>query len=211
MLGLQRCFFLFWYAMRILLIIAWLFVGLGAVIYHYGPGQEKLEMDRIDSVLELARSNVSLENYKEAIPLFDQVMGELPIEKQDLAYRVQLEKAKAQMQSAKLPEARVSLETLLTELRGSENPNQQLISETQNSLANAQYYRTWLMRLEGLPEEAWKPEIESARQHFTQINEQSVAAGDMEAATKAAEDLESAVRLARMDLQDLQGLPLPNQ
>jgi hypothetical protein len=30
-------------------------------------------------------------------------------------------------------------------------------------------------------------------------------------ATKHEEDLESAVRLARMDLKDLQGLPLPSQ
>lgn len=197
--------------MRILLIIAWLFVGLGAVIYHYGPGQDKLEMDRIDSVLEQARSNVSLEKYADAIPLFDKVMGELPIEKQELAYRVQLEKAKAQMLSAKLPEARRSLETLLTEIRESENPNETLIVETQNALANAQYYRTWLMRREGLSEEVWGPEIESARQHYTQIHEKSLAAGDQESAGKAAEDLESAVRLARMDLDDLQGLPLPNQ
>jgi hypothetical protein len=197
--------------MRILLIIAWLFVGLGAVIYHYGPGQEKLEMDRIDSVLEQARSNVSLEKWSDAIPLFDKVMSELPIEKQELAYRVQLEKAKAQMLSAKLPEARRSLETLLTEIRDSENPNENLIVETQNALANAQYYRTWLMRREGLSEEVWGPEIESARQHYTQIHEKSLAAGDADLAKKAAEDLESAVRLARMDLDDLQGLPLPNQ
>lgn len=197
--------------MRILLIIAWLFVGLGAVIYHYGPGQEKLELDRIDSVLDQARTNVSLEEYADAIPLFDKVMGQLPIEQQELAYRIQLEKAKAQMLSAKLPEARVSLENLLIEIRGSENPSEELIADTQTSLANSQYYRTWLMRREGLSEEVWGPEIESARQHYTQLHKKSLASGDVESSRKAAEDLESAIRLARMDLDDLQGLPLPNQ
>ena len=67
------------------------------------------------------------------------------------------------------------------------------------------------MRLEGLHEDVWKPEIESARQHYTQLNEIAVAAGDTDAAAKSAQDLESAVRLARMDLEELQGLPLPDQ
>ena len=202
--------------MRALLIIAWLFIGLAAAIFHYGPGQKQLEMDRVNLRLNearnnLARTNVSLEDYSKAIQQFDAILTELPVAKKDLSQRIQLEKAKAQMQAANLPDARDSLESLLTDLRSEAEPNQDLILETQNTLANAQYYRTWLMRLEGLHEDVWKPEIESARQHYTQLNEIAVAAGDTEAADRAAEDLESAVRLARMDLEELQGLPLPNQ
>lgn len=197
--------------MRTLIIIAWLFIGLAAAIFHYGPGQDKLEMDRVDLMIREARTNVSLENYSAAIQQFDAIMTELPVDDRSLAQRIQLEKAKAQMHVAMLPDARTSLEALLTDLRNEQEPDQQLIMETQNTLANAQYYRTWLMRLEGLHEDAWKPEIESARQHYTQLNEIAVAAGDTEAAEKAAQDLESAVRLARMDLEELQGLPLPNQ
>lgn len=197
--------------MRALFIIAWLFIGLAAAIFHYGPGQKRLEMDRVDSMLSQARTNVSLEDYPTAIKQFDAIMTELPAAKRELSQRIQLEKAKAQMHSAQLPAARDSLETLLLELRDAKEPNQELIAETQNTLANAQYYRTWLMRLEGMHEDAWKPEIESARQHYTQLNEIAVAAGDTAGAEKAAQDLESAVRLARMDLEELQGLPLPNQ
>ena len=197
--------------MRTLFIIAWLFIGLAAAIFHYGPGQKRLEMDQVDSMLNLARTNVSLKDYPKAIEQFDAIMTELPASKKELSQRIQLEKAKAQMFAAKLPDARQSLETLLTDLRSEEEPNQELIQETQSALANSQYYRTWLMRLEGLHEDAWKPEIESARQHYTQLNEIATAAGDTAAAEKAAQDLESAVRLARMDLEELQGLPLPNQ
>ena len=197
--------------MRALFIIAWLFIGLAAIIFHYGPGQKQLEMDQVDLMLKQARTNVSLEAYPEAIEQFDAIISELPVSQQNLAQRVQLEKAKAQMFAAKLPDARNSLETLLTTLRSEDEPDQELIQETQNTLANAQYYRTWLMRLEGMHEDVWKSEIESARQHYTQLNEIAVAAGDTEAAEKAAQDLESAVRLARMDLEELQGLPLPNQ
>ena len=197
--------------MRALLIIAWLFIGLAAAIFHYGPGQKQLEMDRVDSMLTQARTNVSLEDYSNAIEQFDAILTELPSSKRNLSQRIQLEKAKAQMHAAKLPDARDSLESLLTDLREEEKPDQELINETQNALANSQYYRTWLMRLEGMHEDAWKPEIESARQHYTQLNEIATAAGDTAAAEKAAQDLESAVRLARMDLEELQGLPLPSQ
>ena len=197
--------------MRALFIIAWLFIGLAAAIYHYGPGQKRLEMDRVDSMLDQARTNVSLKDYSTVIDQFDAIMAELPSSKRNLAQRLQLEKAKAQMHDAKLPDARDSLESLLTDLHNEAEPDQELINETQNTLANAQYYRTWLMRLEGLHEDVWKPEIESARQHYTRLNEIAVAAGDTAAAEKTAEDLESAVRLARMDLEQLQGLPLPNQ
>ena len=168
-------------------------------------------MDHVDSMLSQARTNVSLEDYPKAIEQFDAIMAELPSSKAELSQRIQLEKAKAQMHSANLPDARDSLETLLTNLREAKEPNQELIQETQSALASAQYYRTWLMRLEGLHEDVWKPEIESARQHYTQLNEIATAAGDTEAAEKAAQDLESAVRLARMDLEELQGLPLPSQ
>jgi hypothetical protein len=43
------------------------------------------------------------------------------------------------------------------------------------------------------------------------LAEQSETAGDAGAARKHEEDLESTVRLARMDLGELQGLPLPSQ
>ena len=41
-----------------------------------------------------------------------------------------------------------------------------LIAETKSTLANAQYYITWLMRLEGHSRETWEPVIESSRQNF---------------------------------------------
>ena len=70
---------------------------------------------------------------------------------------------------------------------------------------------TWLMRLEGQPRDTWEPEVESARQTYRLLAEQSQKRGDAAAFEKNREDLESAIRLARLDLSALQGLPLPNQ
>lgn len=197
--------------MRTLLIITWLFVGLGGVIYHFGPGQEKLEIDRINQLIDQARTSVAEEKWPQAVEQFDKILADLPAEKQQESKGLMLEKAKAQMMAAELPEARESLESLLMDLREDDNADPRLVAEVQSTLANSQYYMTWLMRLEGLPEEEWMPEIEAARQHYTQLTRDAEAIGDADLAKRSAEDLESSIRLARMDLGDLQALPLPSQ
>ena len=135
----------------------------------------------------------------------------MPAEKVSESRSVILEKAKCQMMAAKLPEARETLEGLLDDVRNDETSDKKFSAEVQSALANSQYYMTWLMRLEGLPEEQWKPEIEAARQHYTQLTIDAEELGDEELKQRSSEDLESAVRLARMDLSELQGLPLPSQ
>ena len=197
--------------MRTLLIVAWLFAGLGGVIYHFGPGQEHLEVDRVNGILQEARAQVTQANYQLAIEQFGQVIADLPQEKADVAQRVLLEKTKAQMMNAELPAARATLETMLDELEQREDADPEFAADVRATLANSQYYMTWLMRLEGLPEEEWMPEIEAARQHYTVLNSDAKTRGDLAMASRSAEDLESAIRLARMDLSELQGLPLPSQ
>jgi acetyl esterase/lipase len=83
--------------------------------------------------------------------------------------------------------------------------------EARSALANAQYYTTWLMRLEGAPEAEWQAEIDASRQNYKLVAEQALAGSDAKSAKVAQDDLESAIRLARMDIADLQGLPLPSQ
>jgi hypothetical protein len=197
--------------MRTLLIVAWLFAGLGGVIYHFGPGQEKLEVDRVNQIMFEARTNVEGKNFVEAVDMYDEVLAALPSEKKLESRDIILEKAKAQMMAAQLPKARETLATLLDDVREDTDPDPAFEAEVQSTLANSQYYMTWLMRLEGRPEEEWKPEIEAARQHYTQLTERAEELGNEELLTKSAEDLESTVRLARMDLADLQALPLPSQ
>ena len=197
--------------MRILLIVAWLFAGLGGVIYHFGPGQEKLEMDRINRIMKDARAAVDDGNWPDAVSGYDEVLGALPAEKTAASRNIMLEKAKAQMMAAELPKARQALEALLTDARADDESDPRFVAEVQSTLANSQYYMTWLMRLEGMPEEEWMPEIEAARQHYTQLTQTAEQLGDSELALRSAEDLESSIRLARMDLGDLQALPLPSQ
>lgn len=197
--------------MRILLIVGWLFVGLGGAIFHYGPGQKHLEVDEVNLVLNDARQCVANEQWTDAVDMFNTVLADLPEDKIAESRSVILEKAKCQMMAAKLPEARETLEGLLDDVRSDSTSDKKFKTEVQSALANSQYYMTWLMRLEGVPEEEWKPEIEAARQHYTQLTIDAKELGDEELLSRSAEDLESSVRLARMDLSELQGLPLPSQ
>lgn len=197
--------------MRVLMIVGWLFVGLGGAIFHFGPGQKHLEIDEVNLVLNQARACVANQQWSQAINRFDEVLADLPTEKVTESRSVILEKAKCQMMAARLPDARETLVSLLDEIREDETTDKSFVADVQSALANSQYYTTWLMRLEGMPEEEWKPEIEAARQHYTQLANNAEESGDQELLKRSAEDLESSIRLARMDLSELQGLPLPSQ
>jgi hypothetical protein len=129
------------------------------------------------------------------------------------------------MYISKLPDAEHELESLVEEVGADANAKPSEMRATREALANAQYYTTWLMRLEGAPREEWEPKIEASRQNYKLIAEDpalkeeasaaSAAAGkggdEKVASLRAAENLEAAIRLERMSLSDLQGLPLPSQ
>ena len=135
----------------------------------------------------------------------------LPEGRADDARRIRLQRAKVQMLGHQLPEANAALRELVDQLQDDKAADPKLRDEARETLANAQYYMTWLMRLEGLGAEEWEPEIESARQTYRLLAEQAEAAGDKDSARKHREDLESAIRLARLDVGELQGLDIPKQ
>jgi hypothetical protein len=59
------------------------------------------------------------------------------------------------------------------------------------------------MRLVGLSADEWEPEIERARQTYRLLTEQAESAGNQIAVKRYREDLESAIRLARLDVGEL--------
>lgn len=197
--------------MRKLLLIGWLLVPVVAGAYHYGPGQERLELDKAAFLIAQAEAHATAGEHAEAAEVYAKALDELPARMVDKAQRIRLERAKAQMLSKQLPEARGDLQTLLADLTADENADPKLTDEVRSTLANSQYYMTWLMRLEGRGREEWEPEIEASRQNYRLLAEKSKDAGDKESIGRHQKDLESSIRLARLDLKDLQGLPLPSQ
>jgi hypothetical protein len=202
----------------------------GAAAYHYGPGQEALRLDDAGEAIERGREAAAKArdvaakegdaaarvHWAEADEAFGEALSLLPKERVAEARSVLLERAKAQMQTSQLPEARVVLEGLVDELSaarpepGEAGAHAALLADARETLANAQYYTTWLMRLEGFAREEWLKEIEASRQNFTLLASQAAERGDAQGARRQQESVESAVRLARIDLKELQGIPLPS-
>ena len=173
-------------------------------------------LDQVDRLVrsakrlsEKAKLSANSDEWTSVVSTYEDALALMPKDMTLESRKLLLEKCKAQMMAKQLPEAHGNLDDMLKE--PAKKQDQDLINETRSSLANSQYYMTWLMRLEGEPEDRWMPEIESARQHYKLLSDQVEKSGDSGKAKKYKEDLESSIRLARMDLSELQGLPLPSQ
>jgi hypothetical protein len=197
--------------MRILLLAAWVLLLPVALAYHLGPGQARKALDAAADRLAEADRLAAAEDYAAAVEAYDEALKLLPAEHRGQGRKIRLERDKAMMLAYKLPEAHADLKTLVDDLQEDAKADPKLLAEARSALASSQYYMTWLMRLEGLGPETWEPEIESARQSYKLLAEQAEHRGDAATSTKHKEDLESAIRLARLDLTDLEGLPLPCQ
>lgn len=189
----------------------WLVIPAISVAYHYGPGQRGLVMDEAGLMVAAVNHYSVQEDWSKTIELCEKTLETLPEEETHLRRRVVLEKAKAQMMASQLPNARNALINLMDEIAPDPEETNSFKDDVRQSLANSEFYMTWLMRLEGLPRSEWEPHVESARQHFKRLAETSAEQGQSELAIQHQKDLESTVRLARMDLGELQGLPLPSQ
>lgn len=227
--------------MRTLFLTAWLLLPLAAIAYHYGPGRQQLLVDDVGRLLVLAEGQVAAGHQREAIGLYRQALERMPETMVHRQRQVRLELARLEMTSQMLPEAYLGLTSLVDEVHEDPQADPQFTRQAEAALANAQYYLTWLLRLEGAPQEVWEPEIEAARQTFRELAETAQQAeanrrggagtgvavtaespsrknaassgGSEENGTAEGyrRDLEAVIRLARMDLDELQGLPLPCQ
>ena len=207
------------------LFALWLTLPVAAYAYHMGPGQEHMRLDQVAVLIESADFHVAeaeriaalngdeaaVEDWTRAEADYAEALDLLPDERVTEARRLKLERAKAQMFISKLPIANATLSGMVTELLGDPDVDPELLADVQRTFATSQYYMTWLQRLEGAPREEWEPRIDSARQIFKLLATKAEAEDNKETTKEAREDLESAIRLARMDLSELQGLPLPSQ
>lgn len=197
--------------MKVLLITLWLTVPLAVAAYHYGPGQDRLKNDAAAAFIAEATKAAAAGEHATAVTACDAALAELPTTAVAAGRQLRLLRAKERLPVGQLPEAHDELVSLLTELNADPAVDPGLKRETRTALASSKYYLAWLMRLEGGSEEQWKPEIEASRQHFRQLAEEAQANGQSALVTTQRENLESAIRLERTDLTDLQGLPLPKQ
>jgi hypothetical protein len=197
--------------MRVFGLLAWLMIPVLVGAYHYGPGQEKLQLDDVSRLLAAADRAAAQEHWSEASAAYEKALALLPAGRVREAQRIRLQRAKVQMLDRQLPEASAALEELVDQLETDKTVDTRLRDDAREALASSQYYLTWLMRLEGRSAADWEPEIESSRQTYRMLAEAAETRGDTASARKHRQDLESAIRLSRMELAQLQGLDLPKQ
>lgn len=190
---------------KTLLISVWLLIPVILLAYHYGPGQSRLAMDRAARKIAEARALEAEQNWEAAAQVWGEALAATPQEKTGPRLQLRLAQARVRMYTGELPEAIEDMETLLTEARR-DRAEGGLQREIRGTLAGAQYYAGWLMRLEGAAAEEWLLPVESARQHFRLLAEESK---DPKGSADYEKNLEATIRLERMDLSELQGLPLP--
>jgi hypothetical protein len=202
------------------LLYSWCLLPLALAAYHYGPGQAQLVLDEAGRSLaegrERAVEAAELEAdgardeavlvWARAEEAFTDALRALPAGRVAERRRLVLERAKCRMFVSRLPEANAELAALVRELEADSAADAELLRDARRTLANSEYYMTWLLRLEGAGREDWEPRIESARQNLRLLAEDD-GTSDVRG---VQEDLEATVRLARMDLTELQGLPLPS-
>lgn len=194
--------------MKLLLPALWLATPVVWASWHFGPGQDYQKRDRADAALVLAKQSVAGGNFEAALKHFDEALTALPAADRVQAQRIRLARCQALLEGGGLPQAHDQLISLVEDLDSDREADREVVNGARESLAKAKYYLTWLMRLEGFTRDVWEPEIESARQHFRLLAE-SGASGD--AIRRYQQGLESAIRLGRMELTELQGLPLPSE
>jgi tetratricopeptide (TPR) repeat protein len=192
---------------RKLFLYAWLLAPVALLAYHYGPGQAGLARDAAADKIALAQQLEQKEDWREAVTAYDEALARLPAADSKTRWQLRLARSKARMYAGELPEAIADMEGQLAEMEKSQAPARSA-QEVRAALGMAEYYAGWLMRLEGASTAEWNVQVESARQHFRLLAEENLAT-DPAAAKVHQENLESAIRLARMDLSELQGMPLP--
>ncbi|MDP7293038.1 MAG: hypothetical protein QGI37_09170 [Verrucomicrobiota bacterium] len=191
-----------------LLIFLWALAPVALLAYHFGPGQAGLAREEAKANIQAALDFEAKKQWQQAIDAYNDALAALPDTETAKRQQLQLARANARIYVGELPEAMLSMEHLLDETaRGDDS---KLESKIRSSLASAQYYTGWLMRLELAEKEEWKEPLEKARQNFRLLAEQT-AKTDAKASEDHQKNLEAVVRLARMDLSEVQALPLPKK
>lgn len=190
-----------------ILFTLWLLVPVVLLAYHFGPGQARLSSERASRKIVEARQLEAAGQWAEAVQAWTDALAATPATATTERFQIQLAHANARIYMGELPEAMDSMEKLLTESQAAKS-DANLQREIRSSLASSRYYAAWLMRLEGGTTEEWLHQAESARQHFRLLAEETKGT---QLAADYEKNLEATIRLERMDLSELQGLPLPKK
>ena len=197
--------------MRAILILLWLLLPLAGLAYHFGPGIDRQARDAAARAVAAAEQRLAAADAPGAVRAFDEALAALPAADVATSRRLRIERAKARIEAAQLAQASQELDSLVDELQTDPVADESLVDDARDALATSDFYVAWLKRLEGMARDEWEPHAEAARQAWRLLADKAEAQGDATSRERHAKDLEAVIRLARMEPDELQGLPIPGQ
>ena len=193
--------------LRKIAMLAWFAAPLLVISWHYGPGQSALARNLAASHVSVARTAAAQADYAAASDAFTAALAGLPPD-DPARLPIELEQAMASAASGELLQGMDQMSDVIKRLNERGEGNGELARATRSELGEAHYHAAWLMRLEGASTDEWTAEVDEARQHFRLLAETTSDPVEVEISSK---NLESAVRLQRLDLTELKGMALPKK
>ena len=183
----------------------WAVIPVLVAIWWFGPGQDLQARTRLSSIVDEARTCIEAEDWKKAVELYQQAIGDVPSDDEEALLWLRLQTSHAEFMSGNTWAGISAMEEVMNEA-GQSQP--ELARDARAKIAAAQYFATWKLRLEGAKPEVWKPEAEKERQHFRLLAEDAEN-NNLAGAADLKKNVESVIWLERMDLAELKALPLP--
>lgn len=192
--------------MRKVCLFLWCVLPIAWACYYYGPGQEHLQRDNAAELMEQAREEEKEGNWTKARSFYDLALKALPKENSDNEQvTLRLAKLRTFLNSSEAVKATEEAEALMLDVQtGKLDVSDKYKNDIRASLAHSEYYTAWHMRLEGSPRVKWMKELETSRQNFRVLAEEQ---GNI----NLKKNLEASILLARMDLNKLKTIPLPDK
>jgi len=197
--------------MKTITLVAWMLVPLGMLAWHLGPGVDGRARDRAAIEVKRATAALAAGDPEVAVEAYSAALAALPAADLPTARRLRIERGKARIAASQLAPASQELGALVDELEADPSADPGLVDDAHAVLATSDFYVAWLKRLEGYGRDDWEPHTESARQTWRRLAEKAERRGDTTAVAAHGQDLEAVVRLARMEPDELQGLPIPKE
>ena len=190
---------------RKLAVGLWLLAPVALLGFHYGPGQRGVAGDAVARATDAALAAESRQEWSAAAQAWRSAVAEVPEGDVDARTDLSLKYQMARVRDGQLPEAMEETAALLDSAAKS-GASAATQREVRTQLAAMHYWAAWLMRLEGASAQEWEPVADYSRQNFRLLAETEPAGDDAQ-----KRNVEAVIRLQRMDLSELQGLPLPKQ
>jgi hypothetical protein len=190
-----------------LAILAWLLPVAGIGYYQFSKGAAGVLLEKADRLQRQAAAKEKAGGWGEAAKLYDEALAIIPadgykLERAGVGGRA----ARAKLRDGEIRPALMGFRGALAELPPGPK-SAALERDLRYSLAEAEYYEAWILRLENQPRAKWFPHAAAARQNLRFLAENPALPATER--NGHARDMEAVIRLTRLDIEELKKLPTP--